>query len=162
MDSEEDVRAFLTGAAGGPQPPMRLDAADVIERGGRVRRRRKRFAVAGTSTATAVVLAVAGFLAGHRAGPPEPVQPAGPGLSTIGTTSPVAPPTSLTEVPATSIAPPTAEPGHTGPRNQRTSHPQAPSANPRSTSLPTLTTSSPTSTTAETRPEMPAPGATTR
>ncbi|WP_158226726.1 hypothetical protein [Amycolatopsis vastitatis] len=160
MDSEEDVRAFLNGAAGGPQPPMRLDAADVIERGGRVRRRRKRFAVAGTSTATAVVLAVAGFLAGHRAGPPEPVQPAGPGLSTVGTTSPVAPPTSLTEVPATSIAPPTTEPDHTQPRVQRTSAPQVPSAGPRSTSRPTPTNAPPTSAPADTRQE--APRTTTR
>jgi len=121
MDPEDDVRAILTGAAG-DTPPMRLEAADVIERGGRIRRRRKRLAVAGTSTATAVVLAVAGFLAGHRAGPPDPVQPAGPVLSTIGTTSPAPPPTS--EVPATSVAPPaTAEPGRTPARSQRTTVP---------------------------------------
>lgn len=134
MDPEDDVRAILTGAAGGSQPPMRLEAADVIERGGRVRRRRKRFAVAGTSTATAVVLAVAGFLAGHRAGPPEPVQPAGPGLSTIGTTSPAASPTDL-PVPATSIAPaaPTAEPGRSTPLRvpSRSSVPQDPSVRTR-------------------------------
>ena len=142
MDPEDDVRTFLTGAAGGPQPPMRLEAADVIERGGRVRRRRKRLAVAGTSTATAVVLAVAGFLAGHRAGPPEPVQPAGPGLSTIGTTAPQPQPTDI-GVPATSIPPPTAEPGQTRSRNQRTLTPQAPSAGPRSTSRPAPTTSLP-------------------
>ncbi|MFB9687296.1 hypothetical protein [Amycolatopsis plumensis] len=157
MDPEDDVRAFLTGAAG-TQPPMRLEAADVIERGGRVRRRRKRFAVAGTSAATAVVLAVAGFLAGHRAGPPEPVQPAGPGLSTVGTTSPSPSPTEL-PVPATSIAPasPSAEPGQTRPRSPRTSVPQAPSAGPRENSRSSLST--PTST-AATRPG--APTATTR
>ncbi len=143
MDPEDDVRAILTGAAGGPQPPMRLEATDVIERGGRVRRRRKRFAVAGTSAATAVVLAVAGFLAGHRVGPPEPVQPAGPGLSTIGTTSPAPSPTELS-VPPTSIAPaaPTAEPDRTRAHPQRTSTPQAPSAGPRETSRPTLSTPS--------------------
>ncbi|GHG18593.1 MULTISPECIES: hypothetical protein [Amycolatopsis] len=158
MDPEDDVRAFLTGAAGGSQPPMRLEAADVIERGGRVRRRRKRFAVAGTSAATAVVLAVAGFLAGHRAGPPEPVQPAGPGLSTVGTTSPAPTPTEL-PVPATSIAPvsPSAEPGQTRPRSPRTSVPQAPSAGPRENSRSSLP--APTST-AVTRPG--APTATTR
>ncbi|WP_410668264.1 hypothetical protein [Amycolatopsis sp. cmx-4-68] len=124
MDPEDDVRAFLTGAAGGSQPPMRLEATDVIERGGRVRRRRKRLAVAGTSTATAVILAVAGFLAGHRVGPPDPVQPADPGLSTIGTTSP-APPAPVAEVPATSIAPPSVQPGRIPPRTQRSS-PQQP------------------------------------
>ena len=159
MEPEDDVRAFLTGAAGGPQPPMRLEAADVIERGGRVRRRRKRFAVAGTSTATAVVLAVAGFLAGHRAGPPEPVEPAGPGLSTIGTTSPPPSPTNL-EVPATSIAPPTAGPDDTRSRNQRTSIPQAPSAGPRSTSR-TKAMTVPTSP-VDSRPETPTVTTTTR
>ncbi|MFJ7210700.1 hypothetical protein [Amycolatopsis sp. NPDC098790] len=125
MDPEDDVRAVLTGAAGGTQPPMRLEAADVIEVGGRVRRRRKRWAVAGTSTATAVILAVAGFLAGHRAGPPAPVQPADPGLSTIGTTAP-APTTSppAVKAPATSIAPPEAQPGRTSPqRASRTTVP---------------------------------------
>jgi len=159
MDPEDDVRAILTGAAGGAQPPMRLEAADVIERGGRVRRRRKRFAVAGTSTATAVVLAVAAFLAGHRAGPPAPVEPAGPGLSTIGTTSP-APATSI-EVPATSIAPqaPAAEPDQTRPRSQRTSAPQLPSAGPRETRQ-TPTATSPSSYPVPTRPG--APTVTTR
>ncbi|WP_410564646.1 hypothetical protein [Amycolatopsis sp. cmx-4-61] len=159
MDPEDDVRAFLTGAAGGPQPPMRLEATDVIERGGRVRRRRKRLAVAGTSTATAVVLAVAGFLAGHRAGPPEPVQPAGPGLSTIGTTSPS--PTEL-RVPATSIAPapPSAEPDQPRSRPQRTSAPQLPSAGPRETSRSTPMTT-PTSTPVASRPGAPTRGATT-
>ncbi|WP_410607184.1 hypothetical protein [Amycolatopsis sp. lyj-109] len=152
MDPEDDVRAILTGAAGGAQPPMRLEAADVIERGGRVRRRRKRFAVAGTSAATAVVLAVAGFLAGHRVGPPQPVEPAGPGLSTIGTTSPSPSPLEV-PVPATSIAPaaPSAEPGETRPRTQRTSAPQVPSAGPRDTSR-RAPTATPSSTTVATRP----------
>jgi hypothetical protein len=153
MHPEDDVRAYLTGAAGGPQPPMRLEATDVIERGGRVRRRRKRWAVAGTSTATAVILAVAGFLAGHRAGPPDPVQPADPGLSTIGTTAPSSPPP--TEVPATSVAPPAAEPGRTPARASKTTQPtpstsrkverptSPPSANPTETSpeAPVATTS---------------------
>ncbi|MEU0793798.1 hypothetical protein ABZ342_27330 [Amycolatopsis sp. NPDC005961] len=143
MDPEDDVRAFLTGAAGGAQPPMRLEATDVIERGGRVRRRRKRWAVAGTSAATAVILAVAGFLTGHRVGPPDPVQPADPGLSTIGTTAPSSPPPA--EVPATSIAPPAAQPGRVPSRASRTQVPTPstarrterptapPSANPTST-----------------------------
>lgn len=153
MDPEDDVRAILTGAAGGAQPPMRLEAADVIERGGRVRRRRKRFAVAGTSAATAVVLAVAGFLAGHRAGPPVPVEPAGPGLSTVGTTSPSPSPTEL-PVPATSIAPapPSAEPDQTRPRPGRTSAPQAPSAGPRETPRTAITVPSPASSSVESRP----------
>ncbi|MDT7805827.1 MAG: hypothetical protein QOI78_9260, partial [Actinomycetota bacterium] len=124
MDPEDDVRVILTGVAA-DTPPMRLEAADVIERGGRIRRRRKRMAVAGTSTATAVILAVAGFLAGHRLGPPDPVQPADPGLSTIGTTAPPSPmPTPpQEEVPATSIAPPAAQPGRAVPSTQRPSSP---------------------------------------
>ncbi|WP_328446030.1 MULTISPECIES: hypothetical protein [unclassified Amycolatopsis] len=127
MDPEDDVRVILTGATG-DTPPMRLEAADVIERGGRIRRRRKRLAVVGTSTATAVILAVAGFLAGHRLGPPDPVQPADPGLSTLGTTAPPSPPSPLPmpsqeEVPATSIAPPEAQPGRSVPRTQRPAGP---------------------------------------
>ncbi|WP_318305929.1 hypothetical protein [Amycolatopsis solani] len=149
MDPEDDVRAYLTGAAGGAQPPMRLEAADVIERGGRVRRRRKRLAVASTSAATAVVLAVAGFLAGHRAGPPEPVQPAGPGLSTIGTSSPAPSP----EVaPPTSIGPPTAEPGRTPARATRA--PQPPSAG-RATQRSAPSTTRPSSEPTETVPQPP-------
>ncbi|MEV6829300.1 hypothetical protein [Amycolatopsis sp. NPDC051102] len=157
MDSEDDVRAILTGVAGGPQPPMRLDAADLIERGGRVRRRRKRLAVAGTSAATAVVLAVAGFLAGHRVGPPEPVQPAGPGLSTVATTSPTVPPPPPIDVPATSIARPSAQPDPTRSRPQRTSIPQVPSAGPRSTSR-----STPSIAPVESRPGQPTVGTTVR
>ena len=151
MDPEDDVRAFLTGAAGSPQPPMRLEAADVIERGGRVRRLRKRFAVAGTSTATAVVLAVAGFLAGHRAGPPEPVEPAGPGLSTIGTTTPPPSPTSL-DVPATSIGPPIGVPDRSRPRDQQTQtvRPLRPSEGPGRT-----TTASPRLPSSESQPGVP-------
>lgn len=154
MDPEDDVRAFLTGAAGGTQPPMRLEATDVIARGGRVRRRRKRWAMAGTSTATAVILAVAGFLAGHRAGPPDPVQPADPPvLSTVGTTAPS--PLAPSEVPATSVPPPPeAQPGRSPSRASKTTVPtpstrkverptSPPSANPTETSAkaPVATTS---------------------
>jgi hypothetical protein len=152
MDPEDDVRAIFTGVAGGPQPPMRLDAADLIERGGRVRRRRKRFAVAGTSAATAVVLAVAGFLAGHRAGPPEPVMPAGPGLSTIGTTPPLPSPSEI-PVPATSIPPPVT-PERTTPRSGRTTAPQVPSAS-RPTDRSPRTTTDPSSVPIESRPSAP-------
>lgn len=158
MDPEDDVRAFLTGAAGGAQPPMRLDAADVIERGGRVRRRRKRFAVAGTSAATAVILAVAGFLAGHRVGPPDPVQPADPGLSTLGTTSPAPTPE---EVPATSVAPPAAEPERTSagrsprsaplPPTASRSVPRAPSTTSRPSVGPTENSAPPTAETTTSR-----------
>jgi hypothetical protein len=153
MDPEDDVRVFLTGAAGGTQPPMRLEAADVIERGGRVRRRRKRFAVAGTSAATAVVLAVAGFLAGHRAGPPEPVMPAGPGLSTIGTTAPLPSPSEI-PVPATSIPPPSVTADRTTPRPGRAPVQETPSTS-RSASRPTPTTAAPSSAPVEPRPNAP-------
>ena len=86
MESEDDVRALLTHAASGP--PMRLDADGVIARGARIRRRRKRFAVAGSSAATAAAIVVAGFLAGHHGGASEPVEPAGPGPSTVETITP--------------------------------------------------------------------------
>ncbi|MFD9895073.1 hypothetical protein ACFWY9_37505 [Amycolatopsis sp. NPDC059027] len=82
MDENDDIRTVLSSAASGP--PMRFDAADVIARGGRIRRRRKRWAMAGSSAATAVILVVAGFMAGHHLGAdPAPIQPAGPGLSTV-------------------------------------------------------------------------------
>ncbi|SEP40666.1 hypothetical protein [Amycolatopsis saalfeldensis] len=81
MEPDDQVRVLLSQVTDGP--PMRLDASDVIARGGRVRRRRKRWAVAGSSAATAAVLVVAGFAVGHRAGAPAPVEPARPGLSTV-------------------------------------------------------------------------------
>ncbi|WP_329070594.1 hypothetical protein [Amycolatopsis sp. NBC_01480] len=80
MDPDDDVRVMFSQVTNGP--PMELDASDVIARGGRVRRRRKRWAVAGSSVATAAVLVVAGLAVGHRAGP-TPVEPARPGLSTV-------------------------------------------------------------------------------
>ncbi|MFC4085309.1 hypothetical protein [Amycolatopsis samaneae] len=89
MDENDDIRTVLSSAASGP--PMRFDAGDVIARGGRIRRRRKRWTMAGSSAATAVILVVAGFLAGQHGGTdPAPVQPAGPGLSTV-PSSPSAP-----------------------------------------------------------------------
>ncbi|MEV4596247.1 hypothetical protein AB0K15_02455 [Amycolatopsis sp. NPDC049253] len=106
-DPTSDVRALFSTLPDGP--PLTLSAADVITDGARIRRRRKRLAVAGSSVATAAVLVVAGlavsFAAGHH-GPPTPVQPAGPGLSTVAPTPPpssslpTAPPTADTTAPA--------------------------------------------------------------
>ncbi|WP_432849287.1 hypothetical protein ACQPXB_02540 [Amycolatopsis sp. CA-161197] len=98
--SDTDVRALFSTLPDGP--PLTLSAADVINDGARIRRRRKRLAVAGSSVATAAVLVVAGlavsFAAGHH-GPTAPVQPAGPGLSTIAPTPP--PSSSLPTAPPT-------------------------------------------------------------
>ncbi|WP_326567843.1 hypothetical protein VSH64_39460 [Amycolatopsis rhabdoformis] len=111
--ADTDVRALFSTLPDGP--PLTLSAADVITSGARIRRRRKRLAVAGSSLATAAVLVVAGlavgFAAGHH-GPPTPVQPAGPGLSTVAPPAPSpsrslpsAPPATNTKAPSTGSTP---------------------------------------------------------
>ena len=133
MDPDDDVRVMFSQVTNGP--PMRLDASDVIARGGRVRRRRKRWAVAGSSVATAAVLVVAGLAVGHRGGPPAPVEPAGPGLSTVtpapspSPTPGVRPPADSSSVPDSLPRSPTATGQH---RPQPTTAPNEP---PRSTAI---------------------------
>lgn len=100
-DENEDVRTALSGAAAGP--PLGIDAASIIERGGRIRRRRKRLAVAGSTAATVAVIAGVALTAGLRgtSGPSEPVQPAGPNLSV----TKVEPPPSPSVQPSESAGP---------------------------------------------------------
>ncbi|MGV9300216.1 hypothetical protein [Amycolatopsis sp. NPDC003676] len=83
MDSDdtEAVRALFAQAPDGP--PMQVDAADVIVRGAAIRRKRKRWAVAGSSAATVAVIVVAGLAVGSRGTEQPPVMPAGPGLATV-------------------------------------------------------------------------------
>jgi hypothetical protein len=141
MDTEDDIRAALAHAAGGP--PMRLQADDVIARGGRIRRLRKRWAVAGSSVATALVLAVAGFTAGHRGAEPAPVQPAAPELSTVATTPPPSLPEPSPATAAVSPGTPEATTSRGAPatptsrRPGRTTSPIAPTATQK---LPSATT----------------------
>lgn len=79
---DEDIKGVLSHGASGP--PLGIRAADIIERGGRIRRRRKRLAVAGSSLATVAVIVFGAIAVGGRGGEGSaPVQPAGPGLSTI-------------------------------------------------------------------------------
>ncbi|MER6663271.1 hypothetical protein ABT256_01895 [Amycolatopsis japonica] len=79
---DEDIKGVLSHGASGP--PLGIRAADIIEQGGRIRRRRKRLAVAGSSLATIGVIVFGALAVGGRGGEgPAPVQPAGPGLSTI-------------------------------------------------------------------------------
>ncbi|AGM02985.1 hypothetical protein AORI_0396 [Amycolatopsis keratiniphila] len=81
-EMDEDIKGVLAHGASGP--PLGIRAADIIERGGRIRRRRKRLAVAGSSLATIGVIAFGALAVGGRGGEgPAPIQPAGPGLSTI-------------------------------------------------------------------------------
>ena len=144
MDTEDDIRSALAHAAGGP--PMRMQADDVIVRGGRIRLLRKRWAVAGSSVATALVLAVAGFTAGHRGGEPTPVQPARPELSTVATTPP---PSSSEPTPA----PATVLPGPPEPSTSRTAPAVPASTRPgRTTSPPSATQKPPSATTVHTEP----------
>lgn len=147
MDTEDDIRGVLAHAAGGP--PMRLQADDVIARGGRIRRRRKRLAVAGSSVATALVLAVAGFTAGHRGTDPAPVQPAAPELSTVATTPPPSP--SSTEPPPTATINPGAVPATSHapvvPTSRKPGRTTAPSATPKPPSATTGPSDPPSATT---------------
>ena len=145
MDTEDDIRAALAHAAGGP--PMRLQADDVIARGGRIRRLRKRWAVAGSSVATALVLAVAGFSAGHRGGEPAPVQPAGrPELSTVAPAPPVTPAPEPTQAPAE------VRPGAGEPTSSQIAPALPSSPRPVRTTSPTSTHKPPVATTVRSEP----------
>ncbi|WP_235096759.1 hypothetical protein [Amycolatopsis decaplanina] len=100
---DEDIKGVLSHGASGP--PLGIRAADIIERGGRIRRRRKRLAVAGSSLATAAVIVFGAIAVGGRGGEgTAPVQPAGPGLSTIA-------PTPVSPAPSESTPQPEVTPG---------------------------------------------------
>ncbi|KFU80595.1 hypothetical protein BB31_13605 [Amycolatopsis lurida NRRL 2430] len=100
-EMDEDIKGVLSHGASGP--PLGIRAADIIERGGRIRRRRKRLAVAGSSLATVAVIVFGAIAVGGRGGEGSaPVQPAGPGLSTIAP-APVSPVPS--ETPRPEVAP---------------------------------------------------------
>ncbi|WP_414936163.1 hypothetical protein [Amycolatopsis sp. cmx-11-51] len=99
---DEDIKSVLSHGEGGP--PLGIRAADIIEQGGRIRRRRKRLAVAGSSLATAAVIVLGAIAVGGRGGEGSaPVRPAGPGLSTI-SPAPVSP------TPSEATTPPEAAP----------------------------------------------------
>jgi hypothetical protein len=76
--ADDDVKTLFVDADG---PPLGFDAAGIIERGGKIRRRRKRLAVLGTSLTTAAAIVAIALTSGQRTDQPAPVQPAGPGLS---------------------------------------------------------------------------------
>ncbi|MGW4483955.1 hypothetical protein ACWEOE_08950 [Amycolatopsis sp. NPDC004368] len=131
LDSATDLRALFSTLPDGP--PLSLSAADVITDGARIRRRRKRLAVAASSVATAAVLVVAGLAVGFTAGrhgPGTPVQPAAPGLSTVAPPPPkqqqppVVPPSAV-KTTAGSEATPTRSPAQT-PGRPISSVPRAP------------------------------------
>lgn len=101
---DEDIRGVLSPELNGP--PLGIRAADIIEQGGRIRRRRKRLAVAGSSLATVAVLAIGAMAVGARGGDaPPPVEPAGPGLSTISPAPSIEPPPTARPAPETEAKP---------------------------------------------------------
>jgi hypothetical protein len=111
--TDDGVKTLFTGAEG---PPLGFGAADIIERGGRLRRRRKRLAVLGSSMTTVAAIVVIALASVHHADRPAPIEPAGPGLS-IETVTPT--PTPLDQAPAEQetpgrTAPPVAVPASTG------------------------------------------------
>ncbi|HWD01995.1 MAG TPA: hypothetical protein VG674_05990 [Amycolatopsis sp.] len=146
---EDDVRTLFADTPAGP--PLSLTAPGVIAHGARIRRRRKRWAVAGSSLGTVAVLALAGVAVGHR-GPaePSPIEPAGPGLSTIAPSG----------SPSPTPSPPTAVP--TGGRPSHVLPDQAPNEPPLADSAtPTFTPATPTRgpRSATRSPSVPVPGA---
>ncbi|MFI7117903.1 hypothetical protein [Amycolatopsis sp. NPDC049868] len=114
---DEDIKGVLSHGASGP--PLGIRAADIIEQGGRIRRRRKRLAVAGSSLATIGVIVFGAIAVGGRGGEgPSPVQPAGPGLSTIAP-APVSPAPSETP-PRPEVTPEEPPPAATAPKTDQT------------------------------------------
>jgi hypothetical protein len=99
MDSDDDVRVVFADVGQGP--PMSIDARGIIERGGRIRRRRKRLAVLGTSVTTAAAIVAIALASGQRPPEPAPVEPAGPGISLE-----TAPPSAPSQLPPGEAVPP--------------------------------------------------------
>ncbi|HEV7980459.1 MAG TPA: hypothetical protein VGP60_37495, partial [Amycolatopsis sp.] len=98
MDSGDDVKVVFSDVGDGP--PLGFDAHAIIERGGRIRRRRKRMAVLGTSVTTAAAIVAIALASGQRPPEPVPVEPAGTGISLE-----TAPPSTPTEVPPRGLPP---------------------------------------------------------
>ncbi|WP_133116260.1 hypothetical protein [Amycolatopsis antarctica] len=141
--ADDDIRRVLSRAGEETGPPMGIDPRHIIEQGGRIRRRRKRFTVAGAFVATAGTVAAITF-AVTPALPDTPVVPAGPGLTVESPVpSPVPPPPS-TAVP--SVTEPPAPESSARPEPSRT--PEAPGQLPSG------------SRSAEREPAPPAPGQT--
>ncbi|HET6285951.1 MAG TPA: hypothetical protein VFG15_04250 [Amycolatopsis sp.] len=131
---DEDIKGVLSHGASGP--PLGIRAADIIEQGGRIRRRRKRLAVAGSSLATVAVIVFGAIAVGGRGGEGSaPVRPAGPGLSTIAPV-PVSPaPSALTPRPEVSPENPPVSETLSKPEQTRTT-PRAPQSGRTTTAVP--------------------------
>ncbi|CAM2807855.1 hypothetical protein SAXI111661_02585 [Saccharomonospora xinjiangensis] len=76
MFDDDDVRALLAEVRAEPEPPLRLDASEIVARGQRIKRRRRVLTVAGSSLAVVLVGGLVAVLAGSST--PEPAQPATP------------------------------------------------------------------------------------
>jgi hypothetical protein len=79
--ADDEIKAIFADVGAGQGPPLGIDAHDIIERGAKIRRRRKRLAVLGTSATTAAAIVAIALASGQHTGGPVPVQPAGPGIS---------------------------------------------------------------------------------
>ncbi|UVS82486.1 hypothetical protein [Actinokineospora sp. UTMC 2448] len=80
MNDEQDVRRLFEAAVR-HEPPLTLDREAVIGAGRRRLRVRRTAAVGGAATAVAAVVIGMTALSGSQFGMPEPVGPAGPGVS---------------------------------------------------------------------------------
>ena len=54
--ADDEIKAIFADVGAGQGPPLGIDAHDIIERGAKIRRRRKRLAVLGTSATTAAAI----------------------------------------------------------------------------------------------------------
>ncbi|MGC7093668.1 hypothetical protein ACPZ19_03280 [Amycolatopsis lurida] len=82
-DDPTEIRRLLATTGAGEGPPMGLRAEEIAARGTRIRRLRKRIAIAASAGTTVGVAVLVVFFTGGAAtpAPPAPVMPAGPGLT---------------------------------------------------------------------------------
>jgi hypothetical protein len=145
-DSEADnnIKAIFADVGAGQGPPLRIDAHDIIERGVKIRRRRKRLAaILGTSVTTAAAIVAIALASGQHTGGQVPIQPAGPAIS-------------LETVPGTPSPGSVQTPEPSDPRPA--APPAGPGISPHSTPVlpaPVLPTRGPTPPKASTRPAAP-------
>lgn len=157
---DDDLKAAISGAGAVHGPELRMTAQDIIEHGTKVRLRRKRWAVAGTTATTAAAIIAVAVVFTQSPVTPVPVQPAGPGLSTTSV------PPSPSEAPGPDVTTPERQTSKPSPSAGRPGGPVGPSRT--TTSTPKRTTEAtnvlPTPNTGEapsattTKPTRPGPG----
>jgi hypothetical protein len=139
--ADDDIKAIFADAGAGQGPPLGIDAHDIINRGVKIRRRRKRLAVLSTSVTTAAAIVAITLASGQHTGGPVPVQPAGPAISLETVPSTPSPGSSKTPEPSATdgVAPPSGRRASTDPT---TAIPRRGSTPPAATTPPAAVTTS--------------------